>query len=52
VKIRKIRVNPRPMPDDVLADADIFEDFLLDALGKENDSLLVTRGAGRADPYY
>ncbi len=31
--------------DDVLADGDSFEDFLLDALGKENDSLLVTRGA-------
>jgi len=31
--------------DDVLADGDFFEDFLLDALGKENDSLLVTRGA-------
>jgi hypothetical protein len=31
--------------DDVLADGDSFEYFFLDALGKENDSLLVTRGA-------
>jgi hypothetical protein len=31
--------------DDVLADGDFFENFLLDPLGKEDDSLLVARGA-------
>jgi hypothetical protein len=31
--------------DDVLADRNFFENFLLDPLGKENDSLLMARRA-------
>jgi hypothetical protein len=31
--------------DNVLADRDFFEDFLLDPLGKEKHPLLMTRGA-------
>jgi hypothetical protein len=31
--------------DDVLADRNFFENFLLDLLGKENDSLLMARRA-------
>ena len=43
----EILLQPRSLRS-CLADGDSFENFLLDPLGKEDDSLLVARGAERA----